>query len=180
MGAVDLDEVETGAHRPFGCVGPGADEALDAVVVERLRHMPAGREGDGRRRYGLPGVLFGGERTAALPGTLGGGLTAGMAELDAEAGAGRCHAARRGKRTLGRRFVVIGVEAEAAVGDAAVAFDSCRLDGDHAGARHGERHPVLDVPVGRRTVVGGILAHRGDGDAVGHDHAADAERRKKG
>ena len=167
VGAVDLDEVEAGAHRALGGVGEGADEALDAALVERRRHVPVGREGDGRRRHRLPGdPPAGAQRAAALPRAVGGGLAAGMGELDAEAGAVRRHAAGGGQRALRGRFVVIGVEAEAAVGDAAMALDPGRLDGDHAGAGHGERHPVLQVPVGRRAVVGGVLAHGRDGDAV--------------
>ena len=62
VGAVDLDEVEAGARGALGGGGPGADEALDAVLVEGLRHVPARCEGDGRRCHGLPGVFVGAER----------------------------------------------------------------------------------------------------------------------
>jgi hypothetical protein len=51
--------------------------------------------------------------------------------------------------------------------DAAAPLDVGHLDGHHAGARERVHHPLLQVPVGRRAVVGGILAHRRYGDAVG-------------
>ena len=47
---------------------------------------------------------------------------------------------------------------------------------DQAGAA-GRAGAVMDqVPVGRQAVLGAVLAHRGDDDAVGQRHAAQAER----
>ena len=88
-----------------------------------------------------------------------------MRDLDAELGA--AHAAGLRDHARQRRLVVVAVEPEAAVGDAAVAFDMGRLD-DHqrsAGIRqHAEMH---QVPIVGAAVVGRILAHRRHDDAVG-------------
>ena len=77
------------------------------------------------------------------------------------------HPARGCENARQRRLVGIRVEAQAAVRDAADALHGGRLDDDEAGAGDGELHQVLQVPVGGAAVLGGILAHGGDGDAIG-------------
>ena len=61
-----------------------------------------------------------------------------MGELDAEAGALRRDAPRGGEAPGDAGLVVVGIEPEAAVGDAAAALDAGRLDRDHPGLRHAQ------------------------------------------
>ena len=66
------------------------------------------------------------------------------------------------------------------MGDAAVALDMRRLDDHQRGAgirQHAEMH---QVPVVGAAVVGRILAHRRDDDAVGKRQAGQSDRREKG
>ena len=63
--------------------------------------------------------------------------------------------------------------------DAAAPLDVGHLDGDHAGARHRQVHPVLEMPDRGRAVIGRILAHGGNGDAVGKVELAEGNRRKQ-
>ena len=74
------------------------------------------------------GSCAGFQRTAALPRPLRRGLAAGMRELDAELGG--ADAPAMGDDARQRRLVVVGIEPEAAMGDAAVALDMGRLDDD--------------------------------------------------
>ena len=67
MRAMHLDEIEARPLGPPRGLNEMADHRLDAGLVERLRHMPAGREGDRRGAYRLPGVLILAERPAAEP-----------------------------------------------------------------------------------------------------------------
>ena len=104
-------------------------------------------------------------------------LAAGMRDLDAELGG--AGAARRRDHAGERRFVVVRVEPEAAMGDAAVALDMGRLDDHQRGAgirQHAEMH---QVPVIGAAVVGRILAHRRNDDAVGKLKTGQFIRRKK-
>ena len=86
------------------------------------------------------------------------------------------------------RFAVVRIEAEAAMGDAAVALHMGRLDDDEAGSRISEHAEMGDVPVAGAAVIGAVLAHRRDDDAVveldageldgreqrcGHEHSVD-------
>ena len=66
-----------------------------------------------------------------------------------------------------RHFVVVGIKPHAAVGDAALAFDVGCFDDDQRGAGIGQHAEMHQVPVIGAAIVGGILAHRRDDDAVG-------------
>ena len=101
-----------------------------------------------------------------------------MGELDAEfRGA---EAPRRGDDAPERRLVVVGVQAHAAMGNAAVALDMCGLDDHEAGAGIGQHAEMHHVPIGGRPVVGRILAHGGDDNAVGKIEPGELDGREKG
>ena len=88
---------------------------------------------------------------------------------------GACRRARAsvvGERLLGG----VVVEPEAARRDPAFGGDRGRFDGEHAGARQQHLAPVDEVPVGGAAVVGGVLAHRRDDDAIGERQAAQRDR----
>jgi hypothetical protein len=57
-------------------------------------------------------------------------------------------------------------EAEAAMRDAAAPLDVGRLDHDQIGARVGEHGKMAEVPIGGGPVVGAVLAHGRDDDAI--------------
>jgi len=78
-----------------------------------------------------------------------------------------------------RRFVLVAVKAEAARRDAAAGFDRGRLDHREAGAAAGERAEMLQVPVIGTAVLGAVLAHRRDDDAVGQGQPAQREGREQ-
>ena len=155
------------------------DQRLDLVFAQRVRRRPAFGIGDRRSRDDRPRVLIGGQRAIALPGPPVGGLAAGMGKLGAELRARRRHAFGRIERAFRSRFIGVGIEAEAAMADAAAPLHARHLDGDHARARHCEVHPVLQVPVGRRAVIGRILAHRRHSDAVREVEVGQCDRGKK-
>src|SRR5262249_4454766 len=78
------------------------------------------------------------------------------------------------------RLAVIRVEAEAAVGDAAVALHVRGLDDHKAGAGIRQHAEMRDVPVAGDAVVGAVLAHRRDDDAVVEGEGGEPERREQG
>ena len=101
-----------------------------------------------------------------------------MRDLDAELGG--AHAAAMRDHARQRGLVVVGIKPEAAMGDAAMALDMGRLD-DHQRRAGIRQHAEMDqVPVVGAAVVGGVLAHRRDHDAVGKLEAGQLIRREKG
>ena len=92
----------------------------------------------------------------------------------------RAVAAAMGDDARERRFAVVGIEPEAAVADAAAALDAGRLDHDQRGAGIGEHAEMIDVPVGGDAVVGAVLAHGRDDDAVRELEIGEPDRRKQG
>ena len=68
---------------------------------------------------------------------------------------------------MGKRiFAGVRIEPEAAVGDAAVAFDMGGFDHEQAGAGIGQHAEMGQVPVIGDAVIGAVLAHRRHDDAV--------------
>ena len=175
---MDLDIVEAGSLGPLRRCDEGRRDRGDPVAVERFRDLPAVGVGNRGRGDCRPGIIAFAERQAALPRHMHRRLAAGVGELNAEAGTRRRDPSRRRERPRRRGLVVVAVEAEAAMGDAAAPFHAGRLDGDEAGPRHGEHHPVLDVPVGGRAVIGRVLAHGRDGNAVSEFYAPNTKRLK--
>src|SRR5690242_14431315 len=106
----------------------GVANTRQSSLVKRLRSRPSIVERDAgwcRRR---PGAGVRGKRPAALPWQLRRTLAAGMGKLDAERRRSRPPA--EGDNPRQRRLVCIGIEAEAAVADAARRFDRGLLDND--------------------------------------------------
>ena len=164
MRAVQLDGIEADAHRARCGGDEGPAHPLDIRRGHLPRHGPARTERQRRRRDGLPGVLARLQRRAAVPRQLRRGLAAGMGELDAEF---RGAVAPAGvDDVLERRLAIIGIKSEAAVSDAPVALHMGRLHDEQAGAGIGEHAEMGHVPVVRAAVIGAVLAHRRDDDAI--------------
>src|SRR5688572_20006067 len=96
-----------------------------------MRNVPALAERRRARRYRLPRIFGWGERRAAFPGTMRRSLASRVRQLDSPA---RRAAEPAGgvQGTLERCLVLVAVQAQARVSDAATAFDGCRLDDDQA------------------------------------------------
>ena len=162
---VQLDGVEPATHgtprRKRKCIA----HAVDVVLGHRTRRRPIGAERDRGRRNGLPRI---GRRGAALPPRLPrharGALASGVRELDADLRGTDPMAMVDDARQ--RRFAGVGIETETTVADAAAPFHVAHFGDHEAGAGIGERAEMRDVPVGRHAVIGAVLAHRGDDDAV--------------
>src|SRR5262245_51722041 len=86
VGVVQLDRLEADAHRALRRIDEGVANAGDVLVGGDPRHMPALAERQRRRPDGLPRILAGLQRPAALPGPLRGRLAPGMRNLDAPFG----------------------------------------------------------------------------------------------
>ena len=180
MRAMQFDEVEAGALGAAGRRHELADQGLDLRLVQRMRHLPARVEGDRRGRHDLatdPRPAWSGPPPSQ--GRWFEALRPAWASWTPNLVPGCGHAAGGVERTLGGRLVVVRIEAEAAMRDAAVPLDVGHLDGHHAGAREREVGPVIEMPVARRAVVGRILAHRCDGDAIRELQRAEGDRCKQ-
>ena len=77
------------------------------------------------------------------------------------------------------RFVVVGIQADAAGGDAPGGLDPGGFDEHQTGAAQSELAQVNQMPVGHGAVMGRILAHGGDDDAVGQIQVAETDGREK-
>ena len=176
MRRVHLDDVEAETDGAPRRLREGVDGGVDFRVVELRRHVPVLAIGQRRGRDGAPRAFAGAQRPAAHPVHMGRGLAARVRELDAEFRAGQGDGARGVQHPPQRVFAGVGIKAEAAVRDAPLARHARRFQNDRRRARHGVVHDELQVPVRRAAVVGRILAHGRDGDAVGHAHGAKIKR----
>jgi hypothetical protein len=73
----------------------------------------------------------------------------------------------------------IGIEPKTTVRNAAAPFHIGHLDHDQAGAGIRQHAEVSHVPVVGAAVIGAVLAHRGNNDAVRKVKSADTKRRKQ-
>src|SRR5262245_7637937 len=87
-----------------------------------------------------------------------------MGKLDAELR--RSVAAAMGDDARECRLTVVGIEAEAAVSDAATPLDAGGLGDDQGGAGIGEHAEMIDVPLGGHAIIGTVLAHGRNDDSV--------------
>jgi hypothetical protein len=79
-----------------------------------------------------------------------------------------------GKCTL----ILVGVESEASVSDAAMALDIRHLHHNKSGSGHGEHGKVLEVPVGGAAIMSRVLTHWRNSDAVRDVHRTNIEGRE--
>ena len=100
-----------------------------------------------------------------------------MRDLNAKSGIP--HALGLGNYSCERRFIVVRIQAQAAVGDAAMPLDMRGLHDYKRRPRMRHHAEMHQMPVVRAAVIGGILAHRGDDDAVRKLETGQATRRKK-
>ena len=139
--------------------------------------MPARPERHRRRRDGRPGILL---RRSALP------PSQGRAE---DALRPACASWMANLALPMRRQWEIRApapprrhrnKARGSLGDAAAALDVGHLDHDHAGAGIGQHAEMGHMPIVADAVIGAVLAHRRDDDAVGELEAGEADGRKQG
>ncbi len=175
---MQLDGVEAEPHRALGGIGEGGAYARHILFGHGARRMPARSERQRRGRDRLPGILSRRQRLGAFPWTLRRSLASGMGELDGELCRSDVPAMR--DDAIERLLAGIGIEPEAAVGDAAVALDMGRLDDQHAGAGIRQHAEMGHVPVVGDAVVGAVLAHRRNDDAVGNVEVGEPYGREQG
>ena len=176
VGGVDLDEVEAGGGGAMGGGDEVGDDLVEAGAVEGGGKAVGFVEGDGGGCEGLPAAFGGRDEAGLFPGGGHAGLAAGVGELGAGEGA---VVVEKVGDALEAGDVVVGVDAEVVRGDAAFGADGAGLGEDEGGAADGAAAEMDEVPVVGEAVDGGVLAHGGDGDAVGKREAAQFERREE-
>src|SRR5271166_4205557 len=100
-----------------------------------------------------------------------------MRKLDAELGIAVAAAMRDHARK--RRFAVVRIKPEAAMGDAPAALDAGRLHHDQRRPRITQHAEVVHVPVGRNAIVGAVLAHGRNDDPVSEVESSEPDWGKK-
>ena len=118
------------------------------------------------------------ERAAAFPRTLRRGFASGVRKLDAEPGVTEAAAMRDHPRK--RRFTVVRIKPEAAVGNAPAALDAGRLYHYQRGPRIAQHAEVVQVPVGRNAIIGAVLAHGRNDDPAAKVESSEPDWGKKG
>ena len=168
--AVELDDVVADAVDALRGGGEFAEAALDVVLGHGMGHRPAGVVGDGRWRLRRPRVRTFKDRLAARRRRRGRALAAGMRQLHAELG----HTVGPAEivHPLERRLVFVRPHAGTSRRDPPLRIDVGHLAHHEAGAA--ERHvaEMHQMPIVRRAVVGIVLAHRRNHDAVGQSKPA--------
>ena len=167
VGHMQFDGVEADAHRAPRGLGEQHDDARHVVLGHGARQMPARTERQRRRRHRRPGILRGRQGLAAFPRPLRGRLAPGVRKLNRELGAADPPA--MGDDPRQRRFAGVGIKPKAAMGNAALALDMGRFDDEQAGAGIRQHAEMGHVPVVGNAVIGAVLAHRRDHDAIGED-----------
>ncbi len=175
VGGVQLDQLEAQARRAPGGLHEGIAHRLHALRVECLGSRPAGIERQRRRGDGGQRIMARLERVATLfPGPVRRALAARVCELDAETGV--AVAAKEIDHAHQRRLVLVGVQPQATVRDAAAALDMRGLDDHQPGARDGVLAQMHQVPVGGAAVDRAVLAHGRDDNAVRQFELAQPQR----
>lgn len=175
VGGVDLDGVQPQPCRPPRRLGERVADVPHPVAVQGDGRVVALREGSCGRRDGLPAPRFARpDLLAALPGHPRRGLAAGVGELDRQRHVGIAPHDRQYPPQ--RRFRLVGPQAEVVGADPPFRHHRGRLQGQQRRPGQGQVAQVDDVPVGGAALVGRILAHRRDHDAVTQRQRADAVR----
>lgn len=173
VGAVDFDEIEAGGEGTVGSCSEVGDDPVHAGAVEGGGCGVVLVERDGGGGYGLPASFGGRDEAGLLPGSGHGGFTSGVGELGA--GIHAVFVEEGGDVTeLGDVFVF--PDSEVGGGDAGFGADGIGFGDDEGCAADGAAREMDEVPVVSEAVVRGVLAHGGDGDAVGEDEAAKLQR----
>ena len=175
MRSVDLDGIDAQPSGAAGGVGEGLPDAGKSRLVQFDRGMVVRSEGNGAGCHGLPAILrIGGDLRSAVPRLGAARLAAGMGQLDDHRHVRPT--AHTFEHALHRRFGTVIVQADVTVGDAPFRADRGRLDRQRARARERQLPEMHLVPVGHLAVLGRILAHRSDDDAVGEPQPANLNR----
>ena len=178
VSAVQLNRLDANAAR-----APGGGYKR----VAHLRHVVQAHGGRGclRRQLGqggrcqsLPATLIQPNQLPALPRHRAGRLAARMRELNTHRH-GRRQLARTVQHVAQRFFGAVVPQPEAAVGDAPGLGHRRGLDCQQASAAVEQAGPVRQMPVVGRAIVGQVLAHRCNDDAVGKRQAASWRRQGK-
>ena len=178
---MDLDQLEPGIQCPLGGVREVLLGLLQIGVVHHLRRQPAVGQGEVGGAVGLPelvavGDLLRADRTAALPGPLGGGLAPAMADLHPRHRPLLADEIGDRPEAVDLRLVV---QTGTAVGDSPGLGHAGRLDDHGPGAAHGELAVMHQVIRRRHAVHGRVLVHRRDDDAVVQSCRSDGQRLEK-
>jgi hypothetical protein len=173
VGGVNLDEVETGCLGAVGGCGEVSDDLVHAGAVKGGGEGVGLIEANGGRGYGLPAAFGWEDGPVLLPGDGHAGFASGVSELSAGVGA---VLVQEGGDALELGDVLVLPDAEVAGADAAFRADGVGLGEDKGGTAYGAAAEMDEVPVVGEAVSGGVLAHGGDGDAVGEGEAAKFER----
>ena len=176
--AVQFERIDAEPLGTFGGIHERVADAREAGSVERGRRGLALLVRHRRRRHRLPAAwLAERDLLPAVPWPRARALAASMGELHRDGGFRML--AHRSEDRLQRGLVGVAVKPEAARRDAADRLDMRRLDAEHRGAGQREIVDVGEMPVIGRAVLGRILAHRRDHDAVGESQAAQLDRGKQ-
>src|SRR5688572_19595441 len=89
VGAVHFDGFETDADGTLSGRRPSDNQRVDFGFGQRMRCVPPFAKGKIARRYGLPRILVGRERSAAFPWTTSRRFASGMCKLNSKLGGTR-------------------------------------------------------------------------------------------
>ncbi|MDR6118392.1 hypothetical protein QE370_001576 [Aeromicrobium sp. SORGH_AS981] len=180
VGGVHLDGVEPGGVGPAGGVGKARRQLADLLDRQRAgRGVP--REGDGRRRHGLPAAVLDGHAALAGGGSAGVGergegrrLASRVRELDPDRHALLVH---RRDHPCPRLLLDVVPESGVLRADAAFGHHRGGLGEEQPEAARRPRDEVRQVPVGRHAVAreARVLAHRRQPDTVAGGDAAEGD-----
>ncbi|MCY1437681.1 hypothetical protein D9M71_538520 [compost metagenome] len=179
MGKVQFYPLEAGITRTAG----GIDEVLldPGDIVQRhfawhFRQVRA--KGNGRRGNGLPAArVVGGNVVVTLPRAVGAGLAPGVGDLDTRHGTGSLDGLHHRYERLS---VGIAPDTGATGGDAPFRCHRSGFNHQQAGTATGQAGQVHVVPVVDHAVLGHVLAHRRNGDAVAQGDVLEAVRFEQG
>jgi hypothetical protein len=168
MGHMCFENIEAAFDRALDRGAISIAQPRELVLRQCVRCDPAFVERNGARRDDVPRRLaaqkiVGIKRSIAEPRALHAGLASGMGELDCRH---RTMIAQEGCYACERRDMRVAPQTHIAMRDAAVLRHRGCLDHDDAGAAEREAAEMHEMPIVGHAVIGRILAHRRDDDAI--------------
>ena len=169
MCGVDFDHFETGMQSASCGSSEIFYHALNSGGIERQRLRVGVGKRDGAGRDGFPSALRFGDEASVLPGARCAAFASGVGELNS--GDGSLPQQKLGDaREEGD--VVVFPDAEILRADAAYGGDGAGFGEDQRGAADGAAAEMDEMPVVRKAIAAGILAHGRDDDAVAQEDLA--------
>lgn len=177
VGAVKFEGFESGGEGAACGLGERFDDGVDSSEGERFGRPFLRAKWNVAGSNSLPSPGFQRYLSAiVLPWNVAACFSSGVRNLNA---GNRAVLLNESRDALEHRDVFVFVDSMIAGANASACFYRSGFDDDKSSTTHGAAAEMDEVPIGRKSIVARVLAHRRNGDAVAIRDVADCERCEK-